>query len=81
MAKRENMKTLGQNIGYTVEGGFLILQIPVTKAAIAGAPVSKGGKMRLVGSTGGWLSFSDPALAGLRANVMVGANLDTDTAK
>lgn len=76
MAKRENMKALGQNITYAVENGFLVIHVPVTKAAIAGAPVSKGGKMKLVGSTGGWLSFSDPALTGLKANIMVGANLD-----
>lgn len=56
----------GHGVESAVDGGFLLLRIPVSDAALKAAKVSSTGKSRLVGSTGG---FSPVPGCPVRVNV------------
>lgn len=58
-------KTYG--VQAAIDGKVLCLRIPLTDAAIKGAPISASEKSRLVGNTSGFAPMAD--FPGLRVNV------------
>ena len=58
--------TNGCNI--TIKGDKLLIEVDISKAAVAKAPMSKSGKNKLLASTGGFVDTE-------RAGVKVGLNV------
>lgn len=54
MAGKTDWTSVGDNVEAKQEGDFLMLRISTKADARKGAPVSKTGKTRLLGSTGGF---------------------------
>ena len=52
------------NVTHTVEGNELVIRVPLTPAAINGAPPSSTGKTRLVGSSSGYIGVAAPNVKG-----------------
>ena len=60
-------ETLSRGVQYRVEGDYLFLSIPVSKAALAAAPASGSGKSRVVATTNG--NITVPGVPNLKLGI------------
>lgn len=69
--KALTFENLGSGIKMADDGSTLHLQIDYSDKRIEDAPLSKTGKMKLIGNTGGWTRIGDKLKMNLQCGISV----------